>query len=223
MKLCSLGISCEIYSLSHLFIKQRQPKKLGEVLLCWMQLWEFPLSFSSGVSCFSCRRPESPFPISFPHQCCRAECELAQTGFTKKLSTSLLGTTLKIARCCEWPLLFMAKNIHEQSLCWHKLPVCIMWGLASSLVTQRWHFSPFLMHCVTLRGVSTHLCFPSDHNLEVILQCSTSLKAGIWKPQSKNFSQISQTLSAEEMEVYTEQEVFQTRNSSLKCWWKRNA
>lgn len=87
--------------------------------------------------------------------------------------TSLLGTPLKFVRCCEWPLLFMAKNIHKQSLCLHKLSVCSIWGLASTLVTQRWHLSPFLMQWVILGGVSTHLYFPSVHNLDLILQCST--------------------------------------------------
>lgn len=182
-----------------------------------MQLWEFPLSLSCGVSVFSCRRPGWPFPISFPHQCCGAERELTQIGFTKQLFTSLLGT-LKFARHCKWPVLFMAKNIHKQSLCWHKLPVYSIWGIASTWSLKGG--TPFLMHCVILVGVSSHLYFPSVPNLDVILQCSPGPRAGdIETSEQKTFSKHLR-LSAEERKVFTEQEVFQPRNSSLKCWWK---
>lgn len=153
-----------------------------------------PFLFHQGFLDFSCRRPEWPFPISFPHQCCRAEM-WAGTNWVYQAAFHLIAGDSSEDCQMLWVTiaLYGKKN---QSLCWHKLPVCSMCGLASSLVTQRRHLSPLLMHCVTLRGVSSRLYFPSDHNLEVILQCSTGLKAGIWKPQStKLFPNISDSLS----------------------------
>lgn len=137
MKLCSLGISCEIYSLSHLFIKQRQPKKLGEVLLCWMQLWEFPLSFSSGFLVFlagdQSHLSPSPFhisaaelnvswhklglPRSFPPHCWGLLWRLPDAvsdhcSLWQKISTNraFAGINYQFASCEDLPLVWSLKG-----------------------------------------------------------------------------------------------------------------
>lgn len=139
------AISYKIHSdVSHLLIKQRQPKKLGEILLCWTQLWELSLSLSSGVSCFSCRRPGWPFPSSFPHQCSGADCELTPAELVEQHSPHCWGLLWSLSdavsdRCSLWQKISTSRAfacINCQFAASEDLP--LLWSLKGGTSAHFW-------------------------------------------------------------------------------------